>query len=151
MNKEVERIQNQLERALSGKAWHGPALLELLSGVEAKTAEAHPIAGAHSIREILAHIVAWQEEAARRVEGRGRGELPPVEDWPEGASFDATVERLKTSHRALLDAVSRLSDERLGETVKGRSESYYVLLHGIIQHNLYHAGQIALLKRALSR
>lgn len=151
MKKEVERIQNQLERAYSGDAWHGPSLLELLSGMDEETAEARPLAGAHSITEILGHIVAWQEEATRRLQGEGRN-LTPDEDWPGSAPFADRVGRLKSAHDALLEAVSGLSDEQLGEPpVKGRRESRYVLLHGIIQHNLYHAGQIAILKKALAR
>jgi uncharacterized damage-inducible protein DinB len=147
---EIARIQSQIDRAYSGEAWHGPSLLEILSGIEAKTAEAHPLPGAHSIAEILAHIVAWQEETTRRLRGDGRN-LPPDEDWPETITFRAMVDRLKSSHEALVDAVSELSDEVLDEKVKGRRESHYVLLHGIMQHNLYHAGQIALLKKAQAR
>lgn len=150
MKKEIARIQSQLEQAYSGDAWHGPSLLEILSGVEAETAGARPLAGAHSIEEILAHVVAWQDEATRRLGGSG-GELPPERDWPETGGFRELVDRLKSSHEALRDAVSELSDEVLDEKVKGRRESYYVLLHGIIQHNLYHAGQIAMLTKASSR
>jgi uncharacterized damage-inducible protein DinB len=150
MRTEIARIQSLLERTYRGEAWHGPSLLELLSEVDAKTAGAHPLADAHSIAEILAHIVAWQEEATRRLRGAGRN-LPPDEDWPEAVDFSAMVERLKASHEALLEAVSELTDEVLDETVKGRGESHYVLLHGIIQHNLYHAGQIALLRKARAR
>jgi uncharacterized damage-inducible protein DinB len=150
MKREVARIQTQLERAYSGEAWHGPSLLEILSGVSAESVDKRALAGAHSIAEILAHIVAWQEEATRRLRGNG-SDLPPAEDWPEGGAFPSMVDRLKSSHEALVEAVSGLSDEVLDETVKGRRESHYVLLHGIIQHNLYHAGQIAMLSKALSR
>jgi uncharacterized damage-inducible protein DinB len=150
MRKEVARIQTLLERAYSGEAWHGPSLLEILSGVDADTANARLLGGGHTIVEVLSHIVAWQEETSRRLRGNGR-DLPPAEDWPEVPAFPALVDRLKSSHDALVDAVSELSDDVLDETVRGRRESHYVLLHGIIQHNLYHAGQIAMLSKAASR
>ena len=65
----MERIRDQLRRAHSGDAWHGPSLTELLEDVDADTASARPIAAAHSIRELVLHIVAWQKEATRRVNG----------------------------------------------------------------------------------
>lgn len=149
MKTETERIAHQLRRGFSGGAWHGPSVLETLEGIDEEKARARPVAGAHSIQEIVAHLVAWQEEPLRRLKGEGRGDLPPSEDWPEG-SFRELVERLKRAHEELLSAVAAMDDAVLDELVKGRKDSVYVLLHGVVQHNLYHAGQIAILKKALS-
>jgi uncharacterized damage-inducible protein DinB len=147
--REIERIQDQILRAHRGEAWHGPSLLELLEGVDETMAGARPIGGVHSIRELVAHVTAWQEEAVRRLQGRGR-DLPPAEDWPDPESWTALVERLKRAHDDLLNAAGELGERALDERLEGRRESAYVLLHGIVQHNLYHAGQIAILKKALS-
>ena len=147
--RELDRIQDQIVRAHRGEAWHGPSLLELLDGVDEKMAEARPIGGVHSIRELVAHVIAWQEEAARRLRGQGR-DLPPAEDWPDAKSWTALVERLKRAHDGLVEAAGELEDGALDERLAGRRESAYGLLHGIVQHNLYHAGQIAILKKALS-
>jgi uncharacterized damage-inducible protein DinB len=148
MKKEIERILDQHERAYRGDAWHGPSLRKILEGVDAAASAAKPVAAVHSIREIVAHIGAWQEEGARRIEGRGRA-LDPSEDWPEVADWDALLDRLDASHASFARAVATLDDEALDEPVKGRRESLYILLHGIVQHNLYHAGQIAILKKSI--
>jgi uncharacterized damage-inducible protein DinB len=148
MKKEIERILDQHERAYRGDAWHGPSLRKILEDIGDAASAAKPLAAAHSIREIVAHIGAWQEEGVRRIEGRG-GALDSAEDWPEAADWDAILERLDASHAAFARAVASLEDEALDEKVKGRRESFYVLLHGIIQHNLYHAGQIAILKKSM--
>jgi uncharacterized damage-inducible protein DinB len=151
--KETQRIGDQLRRAYEGGAWHGDALAELLDGVTAAAASARPLAGAHSIWEIVLHVAAWLETARARVE-TGRPVDPAAEeDWPPvadagEAAWLAARERLARSHRALLGTVAALDDARLDERIAGGPQSVYFLLHGVIQHSLYHAGQIALLKRA---
>ena len=138
---ESARIVDQLERAYRGEAWHGPSIRAVLDGVDTEAASARPIANAHTIGELVAHIVVWEKEALARLAGTGRDDLPPEEAWPDGAStWSELLEELDAVHERLSVAISKCSDP--GPTV-------YVLLHGVIQHNLYHAGQIALLKKAL--
>jgi uncharacterized damage-inducible protein DinB len=154
---ETKRIADQLQRSFSGEAWHGPALLELLRDVTARQAAARPIKSAHSIWELVLHIAAW-EDAAR---GWLAGETPEfpklfnmdAENWPPvpkpiPAAWKKTVRDLTKTHDELLKLVNKLDDAQLPETVPGRKYSLYFLLHGLVQHNLYHAGQIALLKKA---
>jgi hypothetical protein len=81
MPSEVERIQDQLERAFTAEAWHGPSLLELLADVDAAKAAARPIAGAHSIWELVLHIAAWDKAVASRL-GGSRGEVSAEENFP---------------------------------------------------------------------
>jgi uncharacterized damage-inducible protein DinB len=145
-------IVDQLKRVYEGEAWHGPALREILSGVTAGEAAARPLASAHSIWEIALHIKGWMEVARLRVIGEG-AENPPDGDWPavEDASAEAwakALAELDGAHRRLIEAVSSLSDSRFREKAAGQEASVYFTLHGLIQHNLYHAGQIALLKKA---
>ncbi len=147
---EIERIRDQLRRAYSGDAWHGPSLKEVLEGVDADTASARPIADAHSIRELVLHIVAWEKEAIRRVRGEG-SDLPPEEDWPDGAdAWTALLEELDASHVRLMEKLAELDDSQLDSAVIGTGGTVYHLLHGVVQHNLYHGGQIVLLRRAAS-
>jgi uncharacterized damage-inducible protein DinB len=151
---EIKRIDDQLRRAFEGHAWHGPSLRELLADVTAEQAIARPIPGAHSIWEIALHIAAWHEGVRRRVEGE-RVELSPEEDWPPVAStseaaWQDALAVLERTHTELRRTVSRLADARLQEMVVGKDHSVYVMLHGLIQHDLYHAGQIALLKKVWS-
>ena len=146
---EIERIGKQLERPYSGDAWHGPSLRSVLEEVSSEAANARPIEGAHSIAELAAHILAWREETLRRLEGNG-GDVPVAGDWPRPLEWSELLARLDRSHDALTKAVAALPEEVLDEKVKGRRESHYVLLQGMIHHDLYHAGQIAILKKAFS-
>ena len=151
---EVARIGSQLKRASEGGAWHGPALLELLADVSAEQAASRPLAGAHGIWEIVLHVAAWQGFATRAVEGGAmpvdladEGNWPPVADASEEA-WRAAVEGVGRAGRRLRNALRKFSDEDLERIVPGREYNFYFLLHGVVQHGLYHAGQIALLKKA---
>ena len=149
---EAERIADQLRRAHEGGAWHGPSLRELLHDLDAEQAAAKPVAGAHSIREIVLHIEAWERAGLRRL-GGDRAQLSDEEDWsPSHATGEAawreTLERLKATNLELRAAVARLADEELDRPVAEGMSSVYVTIHGVVQHTLYHAGQIAVLRRA---
>jgi len=148
---EVDRIQDQLRRAFKGGAWHGPSVMEALKGVDARRAAARPITRAHSIWEIVLHVAAWENVVRRRL--RGEWFKPsPAQNWPvprrvDPASWRAAIARLVRGHEALRRAVARLDDAKLMTPFKGRKYGPYFILHGVIQHDLYHAGQIAVLKK----
>jgi uncharacterized damage-inducible protein DinB len=152
--REVERIADQFKRAHEGDAWHGPSLKELLEGVTAVSAAAKPIAGAHSIWELVLHIEAWERVAIRRLAGDPARIYNTEEDWSQTGE---ALEDAWRSARALLaetnvtlrEAVLLLDDSKLGEPILAEMSPTYITLHGVVQHTLYHAGQIALLKKAL--
>ncbi|MFB0551516.1 MAG: DinB family protein [Nitrososphaeria archaeon] len=149
---EIERIVDQLERAYDGRAWHGPSVIKLLSGVEADEAAARPLEGRHTIWELVLHIAAWDDVVRRVLKGEKMASLSGEEDWPPvGSTGEAAwrqdVDELKRVHKELVEALSGFSEARLDETVHGASFSFYTMLHGVVQHDLYHAGQIAILKR----
>lgn len=151
---EVARIADQLQRSHGGGAWHGPALDELLADVTAAEAAARPVPGAHTIWQIVLHLGAWIEVGHGRAAGEAVEWLAPEDDWPAvgGASsgaWDRAREGLAARLRELRTAVADLADERLADAVSGSSGDLYGLLHGIAQHNAYHGGQIALLKKLL--
>jgi uncharacterized damage-inducible protein DinB len=155
MRNEVERILGQIKGSFEPGAWHGPSIRELLAGVTAALAAERIAPGAHSIWELVLHIAAWENAARRTAEGES-GDVPEERNFPalpevSEAAWQAAIATLNAEHAALLDAVARLVDRQLDESVAGRSFSLYFLLHGVVQHNLYHAGQIALLKRVLAR
>jgi uncharacterized damage-inducible protein DinB len=152
--REAERIADQLRRAHEGGAWHGPSVRELLGGVTAEQAAAHPVVGAHSIWELLTHIEAWERAILRRLGGDPAAIYNTPEDWPPAtdASEDEWLkaqERLAETYELLRDAVLRLDDARLDEPILPEMSTRYVSLHGVVQHTLYHAGQIAFVKKAL--
>src|SRR5271165_1346087 len=151
---EAARIADQLRRAFDGEAWHGDSLFEILDGVTAAQAFARPIKGAHTIWELALHIAAWDGAAFRRLGGAAvelsdAENFPPVTDTSESA-WRAALARVRRVHEQLVAAVAGLPDSRLGEIVpskEGAHYTFYYMLHGVAQHELYHAGQIALLKK----
>ena len=155
---EINRIIDQFRRAFDGEAWHGPAVLPLLSDVTAVQAAAHPVAGTHSIWELVLHIGTWENACKRRLEG-DPAQLTDDEDWMaisqfSEAEWERTKEKLVATHEELLSAIAKVDESRLDrpiiEGASFQSSSVYVTLHGVVQHDLYHAGQIALLKKAIA-
>jgi uncharacterized damage-inducible protein DinB len=148
------RIAEQLRRAFAGDAWHGPALLELLEDVDAATAAAKPLPDVHSIWELVLHVAVWDTAACRRLGGEkwqpeGTANFPLVPKSATEAGWRKAVAHAKRSHDALVKAVAALPESRLGDRVPGKKYDFYHMLHGVAQHELYHAGQIAILKKAL--
>jgi uncharacterized damage-inducible protein DinB len=155
---ETARLADQIRRAFEGVAWHGDSVLELLTGVDAATAAARPIKNAHSIWELVLHIAAWDDVVRRRTGGTAavldesvsaEENFPPVKDASERA-WQQTLADVRKTHDALVQAVAAFPDSRLGEQVPGKTQDYYnfyYMFSGIVQHELYHAGQIALLKK----
>ena len=146
-------LANHIKRTVTGPMWHGPALDDLLKDVTPELAAARPIAGAHSIWELVLHVTAWAEIASARLRGENVGDPKPDEDWPpvgatDQAAWDEALQRLRDSHRSLAHAVRHLDDGVLHEKIAGLEYSRSNLLHGVIEHGTYHGGQIALLKRS---
>lgn len=156
---ETERIADALDRMMHGGAWHGPAIQEALVGVSAGQAAARPIRAAHTILEIVLHMTAWANEVASRL-SNGVHQLTGEEDWPpvrstDESSWERAKEGLAAAHRRLRQAVREFPPVQVYDRVGPgdglvRSESFYVMLHGLAQHDAYHTGQISLLKRALA-
>jgi uncharacterized damage-inducible protein DinB len=152
---ETFRLADQIRRAFEGGAWHGDSILELLADVNAKTAAARPIKHAHSIWEILLHVAAWDDVVTRRIGGTAvmltdEQNFPDIKD-PSEAAWSQTIDSTKKTHHELIRAVAAFPDSRLAEQVPGKTQNYYnfyYMFSGIVQHELYHAGQIALLKKA---
>ena len=150
--KESARIGNQLDRAFEGQAWHGPSVLEIIKDVTFEKAAARPIAGGHSIWELVLHIAAWESACRRRLAG-DRAELSDAENWPEVSetseeAWRAAKASLLEGHQKLRQAIAEINDAQLDEPILPGMSSVYVTVHGTVQHDLYHAGQIAILKKA---
>src|SRR5262245_10215561 len=155
MTAEVNRLEDQLRRAREGEARHGPAVLESLAGLSAAQAASHPIAGAHSIWELVLHLRTDYDLVLRRMAGDGR-KLTAGEDWPAcpastEENWQQTVRELELLSARLRQAVRDFPDERLDDPlVPEVPYTAYTQFIGVTQHHSYHAGQIALLKRALA-
>jgi hypothetical protein len=154
MNSETSRIADQLRRAFDGDAWHGPSVRELLDGVGAQQAADHLIPSAHSIWELVLHMDAWVTAAFDTIEGVPMAKIvgtpndwPSVSDRSDTAWKQATDDLFKGAEE-LARAIEMLPDQKLQEMVPGREYNFYHLFHGIVQHSLYHSGQIAVLKKS---
>jgi uncharacterized damage-inducible protein DinB len=145
-------LAEQLRRAFYGNAWHGPAVLDLLQDVDAATAAAKPIPDVHSIWELVLHIAAWDNAAIRRLAGEkcqpeGLANFPPVAK-PTEAAWRKAVAQARRTHDQLVKIVAALPESHLRDRVPGKRYDFYFMLQGVAQHELYHAGQIAILKKA---
>ena len=149
---EAQRIADQLRRSVEGEAWHGPALLELLQDVTGVQAAARPVSGAHSIWDLTMHITTWMRTALKRLNGDA-SKVSPQDDWPaaEGGEegWELAVGALELAADELIKKTEHLADDALSSVAPGEDYTLRFLLHGVVQHNLYHAGQIAVLKKAL--
>ena len=146
------RIADQARRMFEGGAWHGPSVLEVLDGVNAEMAASYPIKGAHSIWELVLHLIATQDAILWRIRGESAG-LKTEDFWlplPDAseAAWAETIEKLKKQEAAFNQAIRDFPDERLDMVLVTGGTSAYNNFHGHVQHNAYHAGQIALLKKA---
>jgi uncharacterized damage-inducible protein DinB len=155
MASEMSRLEEQLRRAFEGEAWHGPAVLETLEGVSAEQASVHAVPGAHSIWELVLHLGSTYQLVLRRLRGDGTP-LSPAEDWPPvppptADAWREAVRTLRGLNEELRRAVRAFPVERLDEPlVAGNPNAAYAQLIGITQHDLYHAGQVSMLKKALA-
>jgi uncharacterized damage-inducible protein DinB len=166
---EIARMIDQLQRAYDGDAWYGPTLRGLLADVTAAEAAARPLAAVHTIWELTLHVSAWIETIRQRLQ-TGVAAQPAEGDWPAvpagndanpaspagEAAWAAARGALEERHRQLVRDVAALDPSRLEERIgllydapTGAGVTVYVTLHGLVQHNVYHSGQIALLKKAL--
>ena len=151
-----------LRRIYEGDAWHGPAVLDAIRDVSAEQAAARPLKDGHTIYELTHHIAAWTGEVASRIQGN-TPKMPDDGDFPDGsivvdgaawADVRALLERRQAE---LMEAVAGFDETRLDEPVdpKNRGKegpvSYRALLSGLAQHSAYHAGQIVVLRKGMTK
>lgn len=150
---EIEILLASLDRGFDRKAWHGPNLLGALRGVTPRAAAYRPAPERHSIGELIVHCAYWKYAVKRRITGEKRGSFPlEGSNWFERGATDvaalaADLALLKRCHRELRAAVVALDPARLDERVKAGGWTLGETIAGVADHDLYHAGQISLLKR----
>ncbi|HUS19107.1 MAG TPA: DinB family protein [Terriglobales bacterium] len=147
-----QRLADQLRRSQSGDAWHGPSLSEVLEDVTAAQAAARPIPSSHTIWELVLHIAIWQKHILDRIERGGIADIPDELDWPKvgettESAWRSALTQLQHANDELAAVLDQLDDANLHSRVRGKDYDFHFMLEGMTQHNLYHAGQIALLKK----
>ena len=150
---EVEHLADQHRRALEGGAWHGPAIREVLKGVTSKIAAARPLPDATRSGKSSTTSRLGTARVLGRLVGKPVDMSDPDTDWPpvrdsSAAAWKRSVKSMEATHAKLNKAISALTPKRLDQNVAPRRAiKLYHLIHGVIQHEIYHAGQIALLKK----
>lgn len=150
---DVDLLAEQIGKAFRGGSWHGPSVLEVLAGVSAEDAAAHPVPGAHSIWEIVLHMAGGYSLVLRRLRGEVAS-LSSEEAWPpvpacSPEAWHESQQSLEELNQQLQRAVRAFPVERLLLQL-GSEYSAYTQFAGAPQHDLYHAGQIVVLKKALA-
>lgn len=146
------RLADQLERGFRGGAWHGPALMELLAGLGLEGARWRPDPASHGIADLVGHLTYWLEDTRRQLVGMPRLGGGAEADWAtpipaSEAAWQAACAALEEAYGGLRAAILDLEEGRLDEARSGSDTTIRGLLQGTLQHNAYHAGQIALLRR----
>lgn len=134
-----------------GSAWHGPAIMQILDDINAERAF-RKVENIHSIAELTAHMATWKKFAVERLRGNDKFEITTLTDWKTFAdhsekAWSNITQQLMEIQKMLLDELDRVSDLKLTDLVYNRPYDFYSLLHGVIQHDIYHCGQISLLKK----
>jgi uncharacterized damage-inducible protein DinB len=154
MNKEITAIVKSFETTLSGQPWFGRAVYEILEEVDESKVNIRPNDTEHSLQELIWHMNTWAEFTLAHLEQRAADELKTIEenDWREmntKTTWKKGVEQLKTIHKKIETILSQKEDSFLKEMVPNRQFNFRFMLNGLVQHNIYHLGQIAYLKKLL--
>jgi hypothetical protein len=150
--KELDRIIVLLNAGFHGGAWHGPSVLENVKEISPKTAGAKQ-KSVHSIAELIYHITSWRIFAVKKINGDAAFNISTEnQNWGSISTVDefeleTLVMELSLSHDELINALAEKDDAFLEEIVPGSEYDFYTLLHGILHHDLYHSGQIGILKK----
>lgn len=148
----VQRIKNLLNAGFHGGAWHGPSIMEAVKGITPKEAS-FKTPTVHTVAELIYHITSWRIFTLKRLQGdsdyqidtdkKNFGSEPKVDQF----ELETIIMELSLSQDELMKELDKKDDEFLTQIVPGSEYDYYTLIHGIIQHDLYHTGQIMILKK----
>ena len=157
MNKETQYIIKSFESTLSGQPWFGRAVYEILGEADESKVATKPNGTEHSMLDLLWHINTWAEFTLGALENRGPEEVKKIEanDWrtidPKLHTWKKGIDQLKATHNKIIELLQQMQDDAyLKDIVTNRQYNFRFLLNGLIQHNIYHLGQIAYLKKMLS-
>jgi uncharacterized damage-inducible protein DinB len=149
---EIDRIVRSLEKTFDKFPWYGPSVMEILKDVD-PSITSKKVGTTHSIIELVLHMTSWRIFATKRLQGDNNYEVSELLNFPVEGTWDQALQAFRDSQAGLIDAARKFSEDRLGELVPSKTQkyTYYTLLHGIEQHDIYHAGQIMLIRRSLER
>ncbi len=143
---ENNKIINLLQQSFHGPAWHGPSVKEVLSTVTASTA-LQKVSTSHTIIELVLHMTAWRNFVSKRLLGDNDFDVSEMANFPKGTDWTAALDALQQSQEELVRAIRQFPEVKMDVIVPTRDYDFYTMLQGIIQHDIYHTGQIVLLKK----
>jgi uncharacterized damage-inducible protein DinB len=146
MKSEIQKIIDIVRHTYEKNAWHGPSVKETLAMVKEQEATKR-IGNSHSIIELVAHMTAWRMYVIEQLKGNESFELSDEQNFPKEKNWKKALEDLERSQTELIGVLEQTPDARLNDLVPNRKFKFFTMLHGIIHHDLYHAGQILLLKK----
>ena len=146
MKTEIQRLIDILEHTFEKNAWHGPSVMEVLTDIDAGIVN-KKINDSHSILELVAHMTAWRNFVTERLLGNETFEVSEEMNFPIASSWSNEVSSLRQSQEKLIATLKKFPIERLHDVVPNRPYKFFTMAHGIIHHDLYHLGQIILIKR----
>jgi uncharacterized damage-inducible protein DinB len=146
MKSQKEIIIRQLDRVFKGPAWHGPSVVETLDKLsQASMSDSYK--NSHTIIQLIAHMAIWRKFVVERLNGNTTYEVSEEMNFSSPTDLQITIQELKNTQQSLLEAIKNFPEEKLRDKVPTREYSFQTMLHGILHHDLYHLGQIALLNR----
>ncbi|HUI51959.1 MAG TPA: DinB family protein [Terriglobales bacterium] len=149
---ETQKIAEAYRAVTMQGAWYGPTVAELLVKISAEEATKRPVPGAHSISELLQHLLLWNERVRKTAEGQPMPKWEAEKEWAEAPiAWNELVMRWKQSRDLLEEKIRNFRDADLGKQVPGRGYAYEELFPGIVQHTIYHSGQIAMVLSMVRR
>jgi len=157
---EIRTLLELIDQAFDHHSWHGTNLKGAIKGLDTKTAAWRPAAGRHNIWELILHAAYWKYIARRRLLGEKRGSFAlkgsnffrrPAKGRDDEKALKADIALLAETHKSLREAVAGLKTKDLAKMPPGTTTTTLALIMGIASHDLYHAGQIQLLKRLSKR
>jgi uncharacterized damage-inducible protein DinB len=150
---DLDRVKDQFHRIFAGPAWHGASILAVLDDLAFPEPQYRLIPGTHTIGELVRHLLAWRTLLLQRLRGNDGYKVTDDLDWVEGPATQEEwledLERLRSTQREMMLLLGRFNPNLLDDQAPGSDASWHTLFHGLIQHDLYHLGQISLLKKAM--
>jgi uncharacterized damage-inducible protein DinB len=145
VNEQIQQIADFYRAVTIKGAWYGPTVAELIAKILPELATTPPVPGAHSISELLQHLLLWNERIRNTSESRPMPRWEADKEWAEPPiPWKELVARWNQSRDLLEEKIRNFPAEDLTKQVPGRSYAYETLLNGIVQHTIYHSGQMAM-------
>lgn len=144
MKKDVQKIIDIVSHTFEKKAWHGPAVKEVLAKLKPEHADLR-LGNSHTIEELIRHMAAWRNYVIKKLQGDDQFELSDNANFPRCKNLPEAIQLLEESQVQLISVLMQTPDETLSQKVPGRPFKFFTMLHGIIHHDLYHTGQIIMI------